>query len=63
MTAMLSTEEAATYLGVHPRTLRRSVAEGILRAYRLKGRGRMLRFRAADLDGLLQEVPSAGRGR
>lgn len=62
MTALLSTEQAATYLGVHPKTLRRYVAQGLVTAYRLKGRGRMLRFRPADLDGLLQAVPTRGQG-
>lgn len=56
--AWLPQAEAADYLGVTDRTLRRYVASGQLPAYRLGSR--LLRFRQSDLDALLRPVPTAG---
>lgn len=53
--------EAADYLGVTDRTLRRYVAAGDLPAYRLGPR--LLRFRQSDLDALLRPIPTAGGGQ
>ena len=59
--AWIPQAEAAEYLGVTDRTLRRYVASGELPAYRLGTR--LLRFRQADLDALLRPVPTAGGGQ
>jgi excisionase family DNA binding protein len=56
----LTQDEAANYLGVTDRTLRRYVASGELPAYRLGSR--LLRFKQADLDALLHLVPAGGGG-
>lgn len=53
--------EAAEYLGVTDRTLRRYVASGDLPAYRLGPR--LLRFRQSDLDALMRPIPTAGGGQ
>lgn len=58
--AWLPQADAADYLGVTERTLRRYVASGQLPAYRLGPR--LLRFKQSDLDALLQPVPTAGGG-
>ncbi|MBO0677193.1 helix-turn-helix domain-containing protein [Mycolicibacterium sp. S2-37] len=50
----MSVAEAASRAGVHPRTMRRWVAEGIINGYRLGPR--MLRISAADVDELLAPV-------
>lgn len=57
----LTQAEAAEYLKVTDRTLRRMVAAGDLPAYRLGPR--LLRIDQADLDALLRRVPTAGGGR
>ena len=54
----LSQAEAADYLGITDRTLRRMIARSELPAYRLGPR--LLRIDAADLDALLRPVPAAG---
>jgi excisionase family DNA binding protein len=48
---LLSLPEAAAYLNVHPRWLRRAVHREELRFIRL---GRFLRFRRADLEALIE---------
>lgn len=50
----LTISEAAEYVGVSTRTIRRWVAAGRLRAYRLAG-CRLL-FRVEDLDGLAEQI-------
>jgi excisionase family DNA binding protein len=50
-------QEAADYYGVTDRTVRRLIADGYLPAERLGPR--LLRIRAADLDKVGQQVPSA----
>jgi excisionase family DNA binding protein len=47
---LVDTTAAAGYLAVHPNTLRRLVAEGHVRFYRV---GRSVRFDVADLDRYL----------
>ena len=46
----LTLRQAADYLQVAAVTIRRAVASGELRAYRV---GKLLRFRAEDLDALV----------
>lgn len=53
--------EAAEYLGITDRTLRRMIAAGDLPAYRLGPR--LLRLDLADLDKLLRPVPVGGGTR
>ena len=48
----LTIEEAAAYLRVSDRTIRRALAAGDVKAYRVGGR-RDLRFRREDLDAYL----------
>lgn len=55
--AFLSLDDAAQYLSVNPRTIRRRIADGSLTAYRLSGT-RGLRIKRADLDAALVRVPS-----
>ncbi len=49
----LSLAEAASYVGVNPRSLRRWVAQGRLRGYHV---GKLLRFRHDDLDRLMEPL-------
>jgi excisionase family DNA binding protein len=49
--------EAAARLDVHPRTLRRRVAEGRLTAYRLDG-STLIRLDPAAVDQLLRPIPT-----
>ena len=49
----LNTDEACIHLGCHERTLRRVIASGRLKVYRL---GRHLKYRRQDLDKLLEPV-------
>lgn len=54
----LSQDEAAEYLGITTRTLRRMVARGDLPGYRMGPR--LTRFDRAELDALMQPIPAAG---
>lgn len=54
----VSQTEAAEYLGITDRTLRRMIAAGRLPAYRLGPR--LLRIDVADLDALMRPVPVGG---
>lgn len=56
----LTQEEAADYLKITPRTVRRMVSSGQLPAFRLGPR--LLRIDLADVDALLRRVPTAGGG-
>ncbi len=49
---------AAEYLGVSTKTIRRYIAAGRLTAYRTGPR--LIRVDLADVDALLQRVPTAG---
>ena len=55
--AYVGIAEAATYLDVDPKTIRRLIASGELRAYRLGSK--VLKVKLADLDGVLTPVPTA----
>lgn len=56
-----SQAEAAEYVGVHIKTVRRYIARGDLRASRVRGSG-LIRIRREDLDALLSPIPSAKVG-
>lgn len=49
--------EAASYLGVHPKTLRRRIAAGELTGYRMGSR--ILRVNLDEVDALLRPMPNA----
>lgn len=49
--------DASDFLGVNERTVRRYVADGRLRAYRV-GPSRV-RFRVGDLQAMLKPIPAA----
>ena len=49
-------QQAAEHAKVNPITLRRAVKAGMLPAYRVNG-GRLLRFRASDIDQWLVAAP------
>ena len=53
-------DAAAELLGVSTSTVRRRITDGQLRAFRTGKR--LIRIRLQDLDDLLREIPSAGRG-
>lgn len=55
----LSQSEAAEYLGVADRTIRSYIARGVLRGHRVRG-SRLVRIDRADLDALLQPIPTTG---
>ena len=52
---MLTTTEAARYLGVHPNTVRRWETQGLLPAYRLGRRGDR-RFSREAMDRFLAQA-------
>lgn len=52
----LSLEEAAEYLCVSEKTLRRRIADGTVPAYRLGHR--VIRIKITDLDQLLRPIPT-----
>lgn len=55
---LLTTAEVATTLRISETRVRELVAEGVLRAIRLGGRGSRLRFRRADIERLIEgEAP------
>lgn len=54
--SLISVAEAAERLKVNPRTIRRRIADGTLRAYRLGPR--QLRVDVADVDALAVAVPT-----
>lgn len=56
-TRMLTTTEAARYLGVHPNTVRRWETQGLLPAYRLGKRGDR-RFSRDEIDQFLAQSAS-----
>lgn len=53
---LVTLDAAAEYLGVAPLTLRRRIATGSLRAYRLGPR--IIRVDLSDVDALLRPVTS-----
>jgi excisionase family DNA binding protein len=58
-TPRLSIVQAADQFGISTRTVRRRIAEGKLRAYRVGG---LIRIDAEDLAQLAQPIPTAGGG-
>lgn len=56
-TQWITLEAAAARLAVEPRTIRRYISAGRLTGYRLGPR--MLRVSAAEVDALLQPIPTA----
>lgn len=52
---LLALDEAAEYLGLNPRTIRRYIADGSIRGYRIGGQ-RLIRVDQAELDALLQPI-------
>ncbi|MDN4519606.1 helix-turn-helix domain-containing protein [Mycolicibacterium austroafricanum] len=55
---LLTINEAAALLRVHPRTVRRFIEDGRLPGYQLGGR--VVRVRRDDLTKLLTRIPTAG---
>ena len=56
---LASINEAASYYGVHPRTIRRAVAAGKIVGYRFGGK--LVRVDLAEIDEkLLQQIPTGG---
>ena len=55
---MLTIAEAAEHLNVHPRTVRRRIADGTLTGYRVGSH--LIRLDPVEVDGLLRPIPSAG---
>ena len=53
----VSLDEAAEYLGVTPRSIRRYIAEGRLPGYRLGKK--QIRVRTSDVEALLTPIPTA----
>ena len=51
---------AAEYAGVHPRTIRRRIADGRLTGYRMGPR--LIRVDLNELDAMLRPIPAAGNG-
>lgn len=56
----ISITEAAQYLGVSTKTIRRYIATGRLTGYRAGPR--LLRVDRTELDGLLRPLPTLGGG-
>lgn len=52
---LVSLAEAAGYLGVHPRTIRRRIADSSITGYRV---GRLIKVDLADLDALAAPIPT-----
>lgn len=55
---LVSLDAAAEYAAVHPRTIRRRVADGSLTGYRFGPR--VIRVSLDEVDGLLRPVRAAG---
>ena len=49
-------DEAADYLGIDPKTLRRMVAKGQVTGYRIGPR--LIRFDLEELDALMRPIPA-----
>jgi excisionase family DNA binding protein len=58
---LASIEDAAERYGVHPRTLRRRIADGTITGYRIAG-GRLIRVDLIECDErLVQPIPAGHR--
>ena len=55
---LVSPSEAAEYAGCHPKTIRRRIADGSLRGYRMGPR--LIRVDLDEVDHLLSPIPTAG---
>jgi len=53
-----SIADAAEFAGVHPRTIRRRIADGTLNGYRMGPR--LIRIDLNELDAILRPIPTAG---
>jgi excisionase family DNA binding protein len=56
----ITIETAALALDLHPRSIRRAIARGELRAYRYNNR--VIRVRAEDVEAMLSPIPTASAG-
>ena len=56
---LISINDAAAYVGLDARTIRRYIAAGRLRAYRVGDR--LIKVDQADVDKLIRPVTIAGR--
>lgn len=54
----LNQADAAEYLGVTKQTIRSYIARGYIRGHRVQG-SRLIRIDRAELDAMLQPIPSA----
>jgi excisionase family DNA binding protein len=54
----ISIEQAAEYTGLSAKTLRRRIADGTLTGYRAGPK--LVRVDQADVDRMLQPIPTAG---
>lgn len=52
--SLISLQDAAARAGVHPRTIRRRIADGTIEGFKV---GRLVRVRAEDVDKLAQPIP------
>jgi excisionase family DNA binding protein len=57
---LITIAEVAERFRVHPRTVRRRIAEGALTAYRVGPH--LIRLDADEVDALLRPIPAAGAG-
>jgi len=55
---LITIAEAASLIRVHPRTIRRRIAEGSLSAYRVGPRS--IRVDTDELTAMLRPIPAAG---
>ena len=55
---LITIADAAARWQVHPRTIRRRIAEGSLTAYRVGPH--LIRLDADELDAMLRPIPAAG---
>ena len=58
----ISLPEAAEYIGVNQRTLRRLISSGELRGYRLAGHRRTVRLDLHELEAAMTPIPNARGG-
>lgn len=56
---LVSLAEAARYWDVSPRTVRRRIADGSLRGFKI---GRLVKVDINEVDSLIRPIPSAGNG-
>jgi excisionase family DNA binding protein len=53
-----SLESAGERWGVHARTIRRMIADGLITGYRVPAGGRLLRVIPAEVDAAMEPVPT-----